>query len=191
MHLEPRPGEALADPGQLAAGPVLQHRRPVPGQLIAGHVVAARAHEQSPGRDLDVERARTVLGRDHRRGSRLVRGLVRAEAHIAVRPEHLPGAELSFELVQQRLQGCPHRALVHLAPVRPVGLRVVRFQPLVEVERVLGEAGEGDARSLRGTGQRHARNATPASSPPDDQGGPGDHPGRVSSRSSLLSPRFS
>src|SRR5262249_35687015 len=69
-----------------------------------------------------------------------VRRLVRGEPDVPVRPEHLAGAELRLQRGQQGQHRAAHRRLVTGLVLLPVGPRVVRLEPFVEVERLFRKA---------------------------------------------------
>jgi hypothetical protein len=76
---------------QLRAGPIGVPRLPVAGSLVGRHDVHPVARRHAAGGQLDVPAA-VQGGAD----GGLVRGLVRAEPDIPIRPEDLAGAELWF-----------------------------------------------------------------------------------------------
>ena len=78
----------------------------------------------------------------------LVRRLVGTEPHIAVRTEDLALAELRAELVEQLVHGFAHALVVHGLVLLPVGLGVVRLQPLEELDRLDRPAPERHVRRL-------------------------------------------
>ena len=88
---------------------------------------------------------------------RLVGGLVLAEAHVSVRAEDLPGAELGLELGQQLLHRAAHGLLVDGLVLVPVGLGVVVLEAFEELDRFCRPALERHVSSLGRAGTARAR----------------------------------
>jgi hypothetical protein len=117
------------DAPQFLAGDVLGDRRPIALDLVGcHHVVTTGDREPICGK---VHVAALVQRRADRR---LVRGLVRAEPHVAVGPEDLALAELLRQLREQCLHRSAHGSLVHGLVRGPIILRVICLQVLVEFQ---------------------------------------------------------
>src|SRR5579875_3437038 len=115
----------------LGSGAVGGDRRAIAGERPGVHVPHARPGGEPVGGEPNVV-ARAYRGAD----MRCVKGLIRAKPDVAVGPEDLRLTEFWCQLLGQLRHRAQDLVLVDRLVFRPVRLRVIRLEALVELQRL-------------------------------------------------------